>query len=120
MRFDLVAERLSGQVHVDGGGFLWPVVCHYRWDKETGEVRGGLHGVVQERLELVREVDVVNDHVVVAGLLDGAVEVWLPQAKPIAKPLSSCPSAPMEVDAREFAGNRSGNNVGCGNRAGFP
>ena len=27
----------------------------------------------------------VNDHVVVAGLLDGAVEVWLPQAKPIAK-----------------------------------
>src|SRR6266849_9271982 len=47
--------------------------------------REGLHDVVQERLELVREIDVVNDHVVVAGLLDGAVEVWLPQAKPIAK-----------------------------------
>ena len=43
-----------------------------------GEIREGLHDVVQERLEFVREVDVVNDHVVVAGLLDGAVEVWLP------------------------------------------
>jgi hypothetical protein len=39
------------------------------WDEESGEVRKGLHDVVQERLELVREVDVVNDHVVVAGLL---------------------------------------------------
>src|SRR5216683_7900077 len=55
------------------------------WDEETSEVREGLHDVVQERLELVREIDVVNNHVVVAGLLDGAVEVWLPQAKPIAK-----------------------------------
>src|SRR5882724_12479275 len=63
---------------------LWiPAVL--TWDEETGEVREGLHDVVQERLELVREIDVVNNHVVVAGLLDGAVEVWLPQAKPIAK-----------------------------------
>jgi len=47
---------------------LWiPAVL--TWDEETGEVREGLHDVVQERLELVREIDVVNDHVVVAGLL---------------------------------------------------
>src|SRR5439155_9858044 len=45
----------------------------------------GLRDLVQERLELVREIDVVNDHVVVAGLLDGAVEVWVRQAKPIGK-----------------------------------
>jgi hypothetical protein len=57
----------------------------YVEDAATGEVREGLHDVVQERLEIICEVDVVNDHVVVAGLLDGAVEVWLPQAKPIDK-----------------------------------
>jgi hypothetical protein len=56
---------------------LW-IPAALTWDKR-------LHDVVQERLELVRQVDVVNDHVVVAGLLDGAVEVWLPQAKRIAK-----------------------------------
>ncbi len=36
------------------------------WDEETGEVREGLHDVVQERLELVREIDVVNDQIMLS------------------------------------------------------
>src|SRR6266852_8917322 len=68
----------------------------------------GLRDVVQERLELVREIDVVNDHVVVAGLLDGAVEVWLPQAKPIAK-------RPLKLVIADHVAGRwnAGGGVGC-------
>src|SRR5262245_22045735 len=44
-----------------------------------------LEDVVQERLELVRELNVVNDDAVVAGFFDGAAEVWFPQTEPVAK-----------------------------------
>jgi len=80
------------------------------WDEETGEVREGLHDVVQERLELVREIDVVNDHVVVAGLLDGAVEVWLPQAKPIAK-------SPLKLVIADHVAGRWNAGGGVGHEA---
>jgi hypothetical protein len=73
-------------------------------------VREGLHDVVQERLELVREIDVVNDHVVVAGLLDGAVEVWLPQAKPIAK-------RPLKLVIADHVAGRWNGGGGIGSEA---
>jgi hypothetical protein len=58
--------------------------------------------VVQERLELVRELNVVNDNVVVAGFFDGAVEIWFPQAEPVAK----CPSELVIAD--DVAGRWNG------------
>jgi hypothetical protein len=84
----------------------------YGDDAATGEVREGLHDVVQERLELVREVDVVNDHVVVAGLLDGAVEVWLPQAKPIEK-------RPLKLVIADHVAGRWNAGGGVGHEADF-
>src|SRR5262245_53464645 len=41
--------------------------------------------VVEERFELVRELNVVNDNAVMAGFFNGNAEVWFPQAEPVAK-----------------------------------
>jgi len=60
-------------------------------------LRAGLH----ERLERVREVDVVNHHRVVARLLDGPVDVWLVQVQPVAKGALELPIA------HDIAGRRN-------------
>jgi hypothetical protein len=64
--------------------------------------RQWLDGVVQERLEFVRELYVVDDDVVVASLADGALEARPPQAKPVMKGPSELVIADYVTGRRKF------------------